>query len=192
MSGASEGSKPEGSPPGLSRMPGVDPHDRVLGCLSCQYLMERFPVEEERPSDTAVEEEPPSNTAAENLAIIHGGPNRAETRQRFEFVLPRLAQTCSDAETEVNVADMLAVMNKMIQDAGLGTEEGGLLGFTDAVYSLTMQVGSGGGGRRGMRRALGYVRLAPPGRLRQRAVGQRPRGYRGNLSLTLTLATTPG
>ena len=111
--------------------------------VSCQYLMERFPVEEERPSDTAVEEEPPSNTAAENLAIIHGGPNRAETRQRFEFVLPRLARTCSDTETEVNVADMLAVMNKMIQDAGLGTEEGGLLGFTDAVYSLTMQVGSG-------------------------------------------------
>ena len=82
-------------------------------------------------------------SAAENLAIIHGGGNRAETRQRFEFVLPRLARTCSDAEAEMNVVDMLAVTNKMIQDAGLGTEEGGLLGFTNAVYSLTMQVGSG-------------------------------------------------
>ena len=82
-------------------------------------------------------------TAVENLTIIHGGRNRTETRQRFEFVLPRLARTCSDAETEMNVADGLAVTNKMIQDAGLGAEEGGLLGFTNAVYSLTMRVGSG-------------------------------------------------
>ena len=82
-------------------------------------------------------------TAVDNLTIIHGGGNRTETRQRFEFVLPRLARTCSDAETEMNVADGLAFTNKMIQDAGLGAEEGGLLGFTNAVYSLTMQVGSG-------------------------------------------------
>ena len=81
--------------------------------------------------------------AADALTTIHGGQNRTETRQRFEFVLPRLAQTCSDTETEMNVADGLAVTSKMIQDAGLGTDEGGLLGFTNAIYSLTMQVGLG-------------------------------------------------
>ena len=55
--------------------PGKNPSPKqalkgCLGCLglilmigflgvSCEYLMERFPVEEERPSDTAVEEEQP-------------------------------------------------------------------------------------------------------------------------------------
>ena len=84
-----------------------------------------------------------ARTAAENLMIIHGGGNRTETRQRFEYVLPRLARTCSDTETVMNVADGLAFTNKMIQEAGLGTDEGGLLGFTNAVYSLTMQIGLG-------------------------------------------------
>ncbi len=81
--------------------------------------------------------------AAEALTNIHGGGNRTETRQRFEYVLPRLARTCSDTETVMNVADGLVYMNELIQEAGLGTEEGGLLGSTNAVYSLTMQVGLG-------------------------------------------------
>ena len=34
-------------------------------------------------------------TVTDDLTLIHGGRNRAETRQRFEFVLPRLVRACS-------------------------------------------------------------------------------------------------
>ena len=36
-------------------------------------------------------------------------------------------------------------MNDMIREAGLGTEEGGLLGLTNAIYLLTTRVEAGTG-----------------------------------------------
>ena len=83
-----------------------------------------------------------TETAAQSLAekmAVLSMPKFGEndrTVRRFEFLLPRLADVCTDMESEDEVADVLVVVYQQLQDAGLEGEEG-LLDLTENLYKLT-------------------------------------------------------
>ena len=60
------------------------------------------------------------------------------TEKRYRFVMPRLAEKCSDAETGESAANMVYVAYTKLDEAGLGVSEN-LVTLTENIYQLTSQ-----------------------------------------------------
>ncbi len=77
-------------------------------------------------------------TTAYKLSVIAdvGHKERKSAEKRFEFVLPRMVEHCSDVDKEVRVADMLVAGYKFIKEAGLDSKEP-LTDFTDTIHRIT-------------------------------------------------------
>ena len=74
---------------------------------------------------------------AELLTIIES-PSRGkteDTQKRFEYILPRFASMCRDTDSDMKVADLLVVLRKILDEAGLAGEEG-LLSMSNTLFSL--------------------------------------------------------
>ena len=84
---------------------------------------------------------------AENLTIIADPAwgKREETQRRFAFILPRFVSLCSDVDEDERAADYLFVTWKRINEAGLGTNEGGLVGMSNNLFDLTNSLAALGG-----------------------------------------------
>lgn len=61
------------------------------------------------------------------------------TEKRFAFILPALVERCSDIDKPMRAGDMLFAVSKMLDDRGLGDEEG-LLPVSVNLHRLTVEV----------------------------------------------------
>ena len=62
-----------------------------------------------------------------------------EATKRYEYILPKLRVACSDASTDVRVADMLVVGHRFVKDAGAAKDEN-LLKYTENAYQVVRNV----------------------------------------------------
>ena len=65
--------------------------------------------------------------------------DRETTQRRFEFLLPRLVQLCSDFKTPLKVADVLVGLSTSLKEAGMEQEEG-LLDLVNNLFRLSNEV----------------------------------------------------
>ena len=85
----------------------------------------------------------PYRSLSQQLAIIASGWTDPEAQQRFEFIVPRFVRACSDTSTEQGVGDSLVKAHRLLQEATVADEEGGLLGVSNSLYSIVMRQGAG-------------------------------------------------
>ena len=78
-------------------------------------------------------------TEAEMLAAVAepDWADRETTRRRFEFILPRIVERCPDIETDLQATGMLLNALTLMENAGLEQDEGGMLGLSNALHSIT-------------------------------------------------------
>ena len=83
----------------------------------------------------------PERTPEQNLAIIEDG-GKENTRKRFKFILGSLVKRCSDIKTEKGVADKLAVVSRMVKDAGVDES---ILKTAENLHKMTRDITTGSG-----------------------------------------------
>ena len=78
---------------------------------------------------------------AKTLTVIVAPSSSAteSTKKRFAFILPALVERCSDIGKPSKAGDMLAMASKLLNDRGLGDEEG-LLQVSVNLHRLTAEV----------------------------------------------------
>lgn len=77
----------------------------------------------------------------QSLAIIEDG-GKESTRKRFKFILGSLVKRCSDIKTEKGVADKLAVVSRMVKDAGVDES---ILKTAENLHKMTRDITTGSG-----------------------------------------------
>ena len=75
---------------------------------------------------------------AELMTIIESPSwgKTADTKKRFEYILPRFVSMCSDIDDDMKAADMLTLSRNKLDEAGLAGEEG-LLSVSNTLFGLT-------------------------------------------------------
>ena len=78
-------------------------------------------------------------TPEQNLAIIEDG-GKENTRKRFKFLLTTLVRICSDIKTEREVSDKLAMVSRLIKEAGIKES---LLESSENLNAITRDIRTG-------------------------------------------------
>lgn len=78
---------------------------------------------------------------AHKMMVIANPPNseRANVEKRFAFILPAMVNRCSDVQEPIRAADMLVVVHRYIDQAGLAGEED-LLRLSNNMHRMTMEI----------------------------------------------------
>lgn len=83
-----------------------------------------------------------TQTIAEKMANSSGLgwlDSREEAVKRYEYILPKLRASCSDAAADVNAAYMLVVGYKHVKEAGASKNEN-LLEFAENAYKIVQRL----------------------------------------------------
>ena len=81
-------------------------------------------------------------TVAEKMAFLSDlglFDSGADATKRYEYILPRMRDACSDTPNDDRVGDMLYVGYKHVKNAGVAADEN-LLKYTESVYRIVTQV----------------------------------------------------
>lgn len=77
----------------------------------------------------------------ETLTIITSPDfeKRTQTKKRFRFILPVFVERCTDIDQTVRAGDMIAVLYKELDNAGLTSEEGFFM-LANNLHRMTMAI----------------------------------------------------
>ena len=96
---------------------------------------------EERTAVVGTQSDPENADLAYKLMVIAQPSlgDRETTQRRFEFLLPRLVQLCTDFTTPLKVGDVLVGLSTSLKEAGMEKEEG-LLDLANNLFRLSEEV----------------------------------------------------